>query len=95
MSRTGSRDWARKLWSIVFIIFCVEIGLFLLVYPWTEFWGDNFFFSLDPRLTALLLSGYARGLLSGLGVLNLYIAVSEIVRLRRFAVRTPAPSHTT
>ncbi len=87
-------NWPRKLWSIVFIVFCLEIGLFLLIYPWTDFWGDNLFLSMAPRWTALWFNGYFRGVLSGLGVLNVYIAFSEILRLRRFAVPTPSHTHT-
>lgn len=82
--------WSRKLWSILFIVFCLEIGLFLLIYPWTDMWGDNMFLSMAPRWNTLWFSGYFRGLLSGLGALNVYIAVVEIIRLRRFA---PAPTH--
>ena len=93
-SLTRSGDWPRKLWSILFIIFCAEIGVFLLIYPWTDLWSDNFFFSLAPQWTPLWSSGYFRGLLSGLGALNVYIAVSEIVRLRRFAVPAVTHGHT-
>lgn len=90
----GTRGpWPRKLWSIVFIVFCLEIGLFLLIYPWTDLWGDNLFLSMAPRLNGLWFNGYFRGILSGLGVLNIYIALAEIVRLRRFAP-APTPSHT-
>ena len=27
--------------AILFIIFCFELGLFLLIYPWTDSWTDN------------------------------------------------------
>ena len=76
------------MWSIVFIVFCAEIGLFLLIYPWTDLWGENVILNLAPQWTELWFSGYFRGLLSGLGILNVYIAIGEILRLRRFAVPT-------
>ena len=28
---------------MLFVIFCLELGLFLLIYPWTESWSDNYF----------------------------------------------------
>lgn len=74
------------MWSIVFIVFCAEIGLFLLIYPWTDLWGENVVLKMAPQWTEVWFSGYFRGLLSGVGILNVYIAVCEIVRLRRFAL---------
>ena len=83
---SGPRNWPRKMWSIVFIVFCAEIGLFLLIYPWTDLWGENVVLKMAPQWTEVWFSGYFRGLLSGVGILNVYIAVCEIVRLRRFAL---------
>jgi len=38
----GSR-WFQRLGAVLFIIFCFELGLFLLIYPWTSAWTDNYF----------------------------------------------------
>ena len=35
--------WFQRLSSVLFIIFCFELGLFLLIYPWTDGWSDNYF----------------------------------------------------
>ena len=35
--------WFQRLMSVLFIIFCFELGLFLLIYPWTDGWSDNYF----------------------------------------------------
>ena len=37
------RGWFHRLSSVLFIIFCFELGLFLLIYPWTDAWSDNYF----------------------------------------------------
>jgi hypothetical protein len=29
--------WYHKMSAILFITFCLEIGFFLLIFPWTEF----------------------------------------------------------
>jgi hypothetical protein len=75
--------WYHKVFAVVFITFCLDIGLFLLICPWTEWW-DNvtaFLHVVRPFLDTM----YARGAISGVGVLNLYISLGEVFRLRRFS----------
>ena len=75
--------WYHKFSAILLIIFCLEIGIFLLMFPWYgNTWENNF-------LSSVLRQGYwqnpyFRGAVSGLGVVNLYICFVEILRLRRF-----------
>jgi NhaP-type Na+/H+ or K+/H+ antiporter len=79
--------WYHKIWAVLLITFCLEIGLFLTVFPWTTYWEINYFSQLLPGWRVLWYNAYLRGAVSGLGVLNLYIALAEIFRLRRFARR--------
>jgi len=79
--------WYHKMWSFVFITFCLEIGLFLLIFPWTDYWGGNYFSNLFPQMEQLWDNMYLRGAVSGLGVANLYISFVEIFRLKRFVRR--------
>jgi hypothetical protein len=75
--------WYHKVWAVLFITFCLDIGLFLLISPWTDAW-DNFAaytHALRPYCDNL----YVRGAISGLGVINLYISLGEVFRLRRFS----------
>ena len=30
--------WRRRIFLIVFVLFCLEIGIILTVAPWTSFW---------------------------------------------------------
>jgi hypothetical protein len=77
-----------KLGAVLFCIFCLEVGIFLLFFPWIDaLWSRNWFFHLKPELRPFLMSQYFRGAVGGLGVLNLFIAISEIIRLRRFSRR--------
>ena len=93
--------WYHKLTALLFAIFCFEMGLFLLIFPWIgNQWETNYFASIsaDSYRAAsvaqwwrlLWISPYFRGAVSGLGVINIYIAVLEIFRLRRF---TPPQAH--
>ena len=78
-----SYHWYQKLSAILLILFCLELGCFLLVFPWLgDVWNNNFFSSLLRN--GYWDNGYFRGAVSGLGVINLYISFVEILRLRRF-----------
>jgi hypothetical protein len=79
--------WYHKLSAVLLVTFCLEIGLFLLIFPWTEYWDNNYFATLLPEWRRFWTNTYFRGAISGLGVVNLYISFLEIFRLRRFAKR--------
>jgi hypothetical protein len=79
--------WYHKVYAVLFVTFCLEIGFFLLIFPWTEYWDNNYFSSMFPALRHFWENTYFRGAVSGLGVLNLYISFIEAFRLRRFARR--------
>ena len=80
--------WYHKVSAVIFIAFCIELGTTLVLLPWSNLWGVNFWASLSPHWRAIWNNAYFRGAVSGLGVLNVYIALIEIFRLRRFARQT-------
>jgi hypothetical protein len=75
--------WYHKVSAVLFITLCLDIGLFLLICPWTDYW-DNFV-SFVHAWSPYLDNMYVRGAISGLGVVNLYISLGEVFRLRRFS----------
>jgi hypothetical protein len=77
--------WYHKMSAVLLITFCLEIGLFLLIFPWTDSWDKNYFAALAPRLRDYWANMYVRGAVSGVGVINLYISLVEVFRLRRFS----------
>jgi hypothetical protein len=77
--------WYQVFSALLFIIFCFELGVFLLIFPWLEYWDHNWFSSFVPEWHRYWENSFVRGAVSGLGVLNIYIALVEIFRLRRFA----------
>jgi hypothetical protein len=79
--------WHHKMSAVLLVAFCLGIGLFLLIFPWTQYWDANYFGSLMPQWHLYWDNMYVRGAVSGLGVVNLYISVLELYRLRRFARR--------
>jgi hypothetical protein len=79
--RGDSDEKAQRILRIVLALFCFEVGLILLMLPWTQLWDNNYFFSLGESTRSLLLSSYVRGGVSGLGIVNLWIAAAETLRL--------------
>jgi hypothetical protein len=79
--------WRHKMSAVLLVVFCLEIGFFLLIFPWTPYWETNYFGSLIPQWHLYWDNMYIRGAVSGLGVVNLYISMLELFRLRRFARR--------
>ena len=66
-------------------------GLFLLVFPWSEFWEANSYVCKCPLCRTTGTSPYVRGAVSGLGLVNLLFALVELVRFRRFFEPSNAP----
>ena len=76
-------DWPRKLGVLLFMLVSFEVGLFLLIFPWMQYWRNNSLAGLAPWMHEIWTNPYFRGALSGLGVVNLYISIAEVVRFRR------------
>ena len=89
-----------KLSVIFYIILCLEIGLVLTLLPWIpqgtlglSDWGNNYFLLYAARKTsmhalqAVVASGWVRGAVTGVGLLNIGIAFWEIFHFKQ-TVRT-------
>jgi hypothetical protein len=72
--------WPRRLLGIMLIVFAFELGLFLIVFPWLDAWNMNWIPLHSPRFAAIWMSGYFRGGLAGLGLLNIYVALAEATK---------------
>jgi len=69
-----------RLAHVLLILLCFELGVLLVFLPWSGFWERNFFLQRYPDLIPWLLNPYARGLVSGLGVLDILIAGGMVRR---------------
>lgn len=79
-SRRGS-----KIWLIVMAAVSFELGLFLMIFPWMAIWPHNYFASLAPEWERFWMSPYFRGAVSGVGLLNVLIALSEVFNMRHWS----------
>ena len=61
--------------------FFLEVGFVLAVVPWSSYWDRNYFAQALPGLQALITNNFVRGAVTGLGVVNVVVAVGELVAL--------------
>ena len=55
----------------------------LLIAPWTVYWDRNIFLEIWPAFEPVLLALTVRGGVSGLGVINLFAAITEFAVIGR------------
>lgn len=83
-----------KLTVFFMIVLFLLAGFVLIIFPWISVgkigdWGENYFlvslarfFDL-PALQKIIASGWVRGAITGLGVLNLILAFWEIANFKK------------
>src|SRR6266436_9116459 len=67
----------RMLSALLVVTLCI-MGAILFYLPWTSIWEKNYFLSHFPSLMRILLHLAFRGAVSGLGVLDIFLAVNMI-----------------
>jgi hypothetical protein len=84
--------WLQRISLFILVLFCVYLGVIVAVLPWwKDVWDNNLFFHAHPQLWAILRLGLVRGIISGLGLLDIWIGVSEAVHYREHRTTEPAP----
>jgi hypothetical protein len=56
------------------VVLLFEMGALLLYLPWSAFWAQNYFLNHYPFLTRFVLHPSLRGIVSGIGVLDILVA---------------------
>src|SRR5215467_9707324 len=79
---SGAHLWLRRVAVLVFVFLCATIGVMLMILPWRPEWSENHLLAPYPALRAIVTSGFARGLCTGLGVLNVWIGFWEAIKYR-------------
>ena len=80
------RRWHQYVGPGVFALFCIELGVLLVLAPWIEIYDRNVYQFIPLSWQPIFLSHHFRGALSALGFLNFLIALNELIDL----VRPPA-----
>ena len=76
--------WRNRLFLAEFIFICLVMGILLVTAPWTPYWSENSLIIGYPGLRDLLMHDFVRGLVSGVGLVDIYLAISEAVRYREY-----------
>lgn len=79
---TGSQTWMHRIWLVVFVLFCLEVGIVLMVGPWTRAWTENSLSASFPAIHEFLMNGFVRGAISGLGLVDFWIGISRAISYR-------------
>lgn len=74
--------WLEYIELSVRVIVRLYLGLVIIVLPWTRFWSNNHLLLVDPHLAVFALNGITRGVVSGLGLLNMWIGVSDAIHFK-------------
>lgn len=59
----------------------LEVGLLLIVLPWSGFWERNYFAQTWSELLPFITNSFVRGGITGLGLVNLVAGVSQLAPL--------------
>ncbi len=71
--------WLQRSSVVVYVLFCMTLGMSLLTLPWRGNWFDTGVVTQWPALQHLIQHGFVRGAVSGLGLIDIWLGVSEAV----------------
>ncbi len=73
-----------KALFFLYVLYCFEVGVFLLIFPWLAMWDQHSLLSYYPDLKAVILNNFFRGAVSGLGLANLLLGFWEVGNFTRY-----------
>ncbi len=79
-SRAGR--WVQRADLFLRVMIGLYLGLILFFLPWTHLWMFNRFFMYYSGVARIMQHGAVRGMVSGLGLLNLWIAISDAIHYK-------------
>lgn len=74
--------WLHRLSLVIFVIFCIELGMLLAVLPWTPVWSNNGLVADSHMLKSLLQGNFIRGLVTGCGLVDIWIGIWQAVHYK-------------
>ena len=74
--------WMRRIILVLFVMFCLQMGMMLLFLPWTPPWSNNSWLAEHWTIRSIVTNYFVRGLVSGLGLVDIFIGVWEAVNYR-------------
>lgn len=74
--------WAQRLLLVVEVAIAVWAGMLVMVLPWTRLWTENPLLAGWPALKFVLNQGLVRGMISGIGLVDVWMGISDAVHYR-------------
>ena len=75
--------WLLVIETILFVVLRLYVGALVVLLPWRSIWTTNAWVNYWPSVADFIAQGWVRGIVSGLGLLNIWIAFSAIIHRRR------------
>jgi hypothetical protein len=76
-----------RILRVILLLCWLELGLMLILMPWSDVWDVNYFLYQYPALALFVKNPYLRGMISGLGIMNVLFTL-EAFRRRTSTVVT-------
>ncbi len=77
--------WLQRVSLIVLVLFCFYVGALMAILPWApRYWDQNAWLHSHPAIESIALLGWVRGLITGIGLIDIWIGVSELLHYRDF-----------
>jgi hypothetical protein len=74
--------WAQRLLLVVEVAIAVWAGMLVMVLPWTRLWTENPLLAGWPTLKFILGQSSVRGMISGIGLVDVWMGISDAVHYR-------------
>jgi hypothetical protein len=71
-----------RLLRVVLAFIWFDLGMLILILPWTHLWESNSLLTRYPGLIPFALSGFMRGAISGIGLLDMAMAADALIARR-------------
>jgi hypothetical protein len=75
--------WVLVLEITLFVILRLYVGALVVLLPWRSIWTTNAWINNWPTVASFIAQGWVRGIVSGLGLLNIWIAFNVLFRRKR------------
>ncbi len=81
--RPQARPHYGWIWQVLYILYSLEVGGFLIVFPWMAIWENNYFLYLFPHFRPIVGNAFLKGAVLGLGIVNILIGIEEIFAFKK------------
>jgi hypothetical protein len=78
-SKPRTPRWILRAELFFRVLIRIYVGILIFLLPWSRFWDRNPLFLVHPGLGEVAGYGAVRGIVSGLGLLNLWIAITDAI----------------